>query len=285
VSRWLVTGSTGMLGQDVVKALAEHGQECLALTRADLDITDAGAARRAVAELAPDVIVNCAAWTAVDAAESNADEAMRVNGDGPRHLAAACRDLDGTRLVHVSTDYVFAGDAVTPYPEDAPTGPCSVYGHSKLAGERAMREILPPERAIIVRTAWLYGAHGGNFVKTMIRLAGERPTVEVVTAQRGQPTWTGDLAEKLILLGGQPSASGVYHGTSAGVATWFDLAREVFSLLGTDPARVRPIGALPRPAQRPAYGVLGHDRWAGTGIPPIRDWRAALAAAFPSLHS
>jgi dTDP-4-dehydrorhamnose reductase len=284
MTRWLVTGAGGMLGSDVMARLSAEGGEVAGLGRADLDVTDPAAVAGALARIRPDVVVNCAAWTAVDDAESHPAEAMRVNGDGPRTLAEGCLALPATRLVHVSTDYVFSGDAVVPYAEDAETGPCSVYGHTKLAGERAVLEILPPGRRVVVRTAWLYGAHGPNFVRTMMRLAAERDRIDVVTAQRGQPTWTADLADRLVLLGARPDADGIYHGTSAGEATWFALAQEVFTLLGTDPERVRPVESMRRAARRPAYGVLGHERWKEVGIDPIRDWRAALAAAFPSMR-
>ncbi|MBW5260228.1 SDR family oxidoreductase, partial [Streptomyces poriferorum] len=190
--------------------------------------------------------------------------------------------------LHVSTDYVFAGDAALPYPEDAPTAPRSAYGRTKLAGERAVLETLP-DTGYVVRTAWLYGAGGANFVRTMIRLEGIKDTLDVVDDQRGQPTWTVDLAARLVRLGQAAldgtAPAGVYHGTSAGGTTWCGFTREIFRLLGADPARVRPTtsDAYPRPAPRPAYSVLAHRRFAAAGIEPIRDWRAALDEAFPAL--
>ncbi|MGW0756314.1 dTDP-4-dehydrorhamnose reductase [Streptomyces sp. NPDC002814] len=285
---WLVTGAGGMLAQDVLGRLAEAGERVVALDRAALDLTDRVAVQQALELHRPAVVVNCAAWTAVDDAETREAEALAINGDGPAHLAAACAST-GTVLLHVSTDYVFAGDAGEPYAEDAPTAPRSAYGRTKLAGEQAVLKTLP-EHGYVVRTAWLYGTGGPNFVRTMIRLAGERETLDVVNDQRGQPTWSADLAGLLLALGRGALAgtapAGVYHGTSSGETTWYGFTREIFRLLGTDPDRVRPTTseAFVRPAPRPAYSVLGHDRFRAAGIEPPRDWRTALAEAFPEIH-
>ncbi|MEU2670167.1 dTDP-4-dehydrorhamnose reductase [Streptomyces sp. NPDC007164] len=284
---WLVTGAAGMLGQDVLARLAGEDVTAVAADRAALDVADPESVRATFAKHRPAVVVNCAAWTAVDDAESQEDAALRVNGTGPAVLAEACRE-HGAVLLQVSTDYVFAGDGVEPYAEDDPTGPRSAYGRTKLAGEQAVLSTLP-ETGYVVRTAWLYGAGGGNFVRTMIKLEGVKDTLDVVDDQRGQPTWTVDLADRLVrlgraaLAGGAPA--GVYHGTSGGETTWFGFTREIFRLLGTDPERVRPTTseAFVRPAPRPAFSVLGHDRWAAAGIEPVRDWRAALTEAFPAL--
>ncbi|WP_328326507.1 MULTISPECIES: dTDP-4-dehydrorhamnose reductase [unclassified Streptomyces] len=284
---WLVTGAGGMLARDLLARLADDGTPAVGLERAALDITDPGAVRGALAEHRPAVVVNCAAWTAVDDAESKEDQALAVNGTGPRVLAEACRET-GAVLLQISTDYVFAGDGTLPYAEDAPVAPRSAYGRTKLAGEQAVLSVLP-ERGYVVRTAWLYGAGGGNFVRTMVRLEGVKDTLDVVDDQRGQPTWTADLADLLVRLGAGALAgtapAGVYHGTSGGATTWFGLTREIFRLLDADPARVLPTTseAFVRPAPRPAYSVLGHDRWAAAGIEPLRDWRLALADAFPAL--
>jgi dTDP-4-dehydrorhamnose reductase len=283
MSRWLIAGAGGMLGQDLAAALRADGEDVVGLTRRDLDVTDERAVRAALRGCAPDVVVNCAAWTAVDDAEAHEDEALGVNGRGAEHLAAACA-ADRVRLVHLSTDYVFGGDARRPYSETDATGPRTAYGRTKLAGERAVLGLLP-DTGYVVRTAWLYGAHGPNFVRTMIRLERERPGVDVVADQRGQPTWTADVAGQVTALVRAGAAAGVYHATSSGEATWFELACEVFQLLGTDRQRVRATttSAFPRPAPRPAYSVLGHDAWAGAGIEPIGDWRLALRRAFPAL--
>ncbi|MFF9766307.1 dTDP-4-dehydrorhamnose reductase [Streptomyces sp. NPDC014636] len=276
MTRWLVTGSGGMLGRDVRTLLTDD--QVTALDRAALDITDPEAVRTAVC--GHDVVINCAAWTDVDGAEAAEATATAVNGTGVRHLAHACRDT-GARLLHVSTDYVLPGDGTEPYSESAPTGPVNAYGRSKLVGERAVAEILP-DTGYIVRTAWLYGEHGQNFVATMLGLAARRSTVEVVNDQYGQPTWTYDLAGLLVILGRVDKAPpGVYHATATGHTTWYGLARAAYELSGLDPDRVRPTAsaAFPRPACRPAFSVLGHARWAAAGLPVLPDWRTSLAEA------
>ena len=283
MTRWLVTGAGGMLGRDLVSVLSAAGHDVTAARRADLDITDATAVKAAAA--GHDVVVNAAAWTDVDGAEADEAAATAVNGTGTRHVAAACA-ATGARLLHVSTDYVFPGDATAPYPEDAPTDPVNGYGRSKLAGEVAVRDLLP-DTGYIVRTAWLYGAHGPNFVATMLRLAQSRDIVDVVDDQRGQPTWSFALAEQLVRLGlaavDGTARAGAYHGTASGETTWFGLARAVFEEAGLNPARVHPTTSdkFVRPARRPAFSVLGHDRWAAAGLAPLPHWRTMLASARP----
>ncbi|MFF8674003.1 dTDP-4-dehydrorhamnose reductase [Streptomyces sp. NPDC015242] len=285
--KWLITGAGGMLGRDVVEELTRRGETVVALDRAALDITRPEAVEAAVREHAPGLVVNCAAYTAVDDAETDEARALEINGEGPRLLARACA-AHGARLIHVSTDYVFSGESrTTPYPEDHPTGPRTAYGRTKLAGERAVLEELPGASAI-VRTAWLYGVHGGNFVRTMIGLEARRDTLDVVDDQRGQPTWSADVAERIADLGPRlgPDAHGVFHATNAGEASWYELAREVFALIGADPDRVRPTSsaAFPRPAPRPAYSALAHRRWQEIGLPLPRDWRSALHEALPRIR-
>lgn len=280
MTRWLLTGADGMLGRDVAAALAEAGEaRVTAADRATLDITDLRSVQTAVA--GHDVVVNCAAWTAVDDAEAQEAEAFAVNSAGPANLARAAAAA-GARLVHLSTDYVFSGDfsgdAATGYDEDAAVAPRSAYGRTKAAGEWAVRAELPG-RHWILRTAWLYGAHGPSFVRTIARLERTHDTVDVVTDQRGQPTWSRDVAERIVQVVSSDVPAGTYHATSSGCATWYDLARAVFRLVGADPRRVRPTTSdrFARPAPRPAWSVLAHGAWAATGLPPLRDWQEALA--------
>ncbi|MGN7190863.1 MULTISPECIES: dTDP-4-dehydrorhamnose reductase [unclassified Curtobacterium] len=275
MTRYLITGASGMLGQDLQHALA--GESVTALGRADLDVTDADAVDAAVA--GHDVVINSAAYTKVDDAETHEDDAHAVNATGPELLArAAVRH--GARLITVSTDYVFDGHGTAPYAEDAPTDPINAYGRTKADGERLVREIAP-DSSYVVRTAWIYGAHGPNFAATMLRLAASHETVSVVTDQVGQPTWTGDLAARIVELARSDAPAGIYHGTNAGQASWFDFTRAIFAENGLDPERVLPTdsGAFVRPAARPAYSVLGHEGWARAGMAPMRDWREALTAA------
>jgi dTDP-4-dehydrorhamnose reductase len=293
MTRWLVTGAAGMLGRDLTDLLRARGAEFTALARADLDIADAEAVSAVVASVKPDVVVNCAAWTAVDAAEEHEAQALAVNGHGAANLAAACADT-GALLVHPSTDYVFDGHAATPYGEDAPTGPAGAYGRGKLAGERAVSATLPGA-SYVVRTAWLYGAHGKNFVKTMLRLAANGTAPGVVADQHGQPTWTADVAAQVLALIEKSAPPGIYHATSSGQTTWFGFAEEIFRLYHSsvaepghterEPVSPRPISTaeFPTPAKRPAYSVLGHDAWQAAGIAPIGDWKDALRRAFPAI--
>lgn len=291
VTRWLVTGAGGMLARDLTGLLTDLGEVVIGRTRSELDITSAAAVSSAVETLRPNVVVNCAAWTAVDDAEAHEDAALTVNGHGPGHLATACRDL-GITLVQLSTDYVFGGVAREPYPEDAEPAPRTAYGRTKLAGEQAVRTLLP-RSSYIVRTAWLYGAYGPSFVGTMIRLARAGTSPAVVNDQHGQPTWTVDVARQIRALIATSAPPGIYHATSTGQTTWLGLAREVFRLaypVGSGENSPERMVAFPtsttssvyaRPAPRPSYSVLGHGAWAASGIPPIRHWRDALRQAIP----
>lgn len=283
--RWLVVGASGMLGQDLLAELLARGESAVGIDRAEVDITDPDSAMAAVTGGGPagagyDVVVNCAAWTAVDDAESNEGPAFTVNAVGPANLAVAARTA-GARLVQISTDYVFDGSSSAPYPEDAPIAPRSAYGRTKAAGEWAVRAEAPDH--LILRTAWLYGAHGRCFPKTMARLAAERGALTVIDDQQGQPTWTMDVADLVIRLTLSRAPSGTYHATSSGRCSWFDFARAVVSSAGHDPAIVAPTTseAFASPAPRPAFSVLGHDALPRIGQAPIGDWRERweLAAA------
>ena len=266
----MVTGAAGMLGSDVVAVLRGAGHDVVEHTVETLDLGDTAAVE--VATQGCEVVWNCAAWTAVDDAETHEEEAHVVNAMIPGNLAAAAATV-GARLVQVSTDYVFAGDAIEPYSEDAPTDPRSAYGRTKEAGERAVRAALP-DAHLVVRTAWLYGANGACFPRTIAKLARERGAVAVVEDQIGQPTWTRDVAELVLRLIDAEAPAGTYHATSIGETSWFGFAQRVVAAAGLDPAIVTPTdtGSFPRPAPRPAYSVLGHEALHRIGVTPIGDW-------------
>lgn len=275
MTKYLIAGASGMLGQDLQKALA--GRQVTALNRTELDVTDLEAVRSAVR--GHDVVINASAYTKVDDAETNEDAAYAVNATGAANLATASAENAAT-MVQVSTDYVFDGSARSPYSESTPVNPVSTYGRTKAEGER-LAATLNPGRTHIVRTAWLYGQHGPNFAKTMIRLASQRDTINVVTDQVGQPTWTLDLAKQIVILLDSGAPAGIYHGTNAGQASWFDFTRAIFTHVGLDAARVAPTDSshFVRPAPRPAYSVLSHHAWLVAGIAPMRPWDEALAEA------
>jgi dTDP-4-dehydrorhamnose reductase len=275
----VITGAGGQLGRELLRTAGSQ-VVCMALTRAQLDIGDPEAVQRTLAELAPDLLINAAAYTAVDRAESEAAQAHRINADGAAHLATSCRDL-GVRLIHVSTDFVFDGGASSPYLPEAPTAPLGEYGRSKLLGEQAVQQLLPT--ALIVRTAWVYSAFGANFVKTMLRLMAERDQLSVVADQVGTPTWANGLARMLWCAAQRPELAGTYHWTDAGVCSWYDFAvaieEEALALgLLQRPVAVVPIPArdYPTPAARPAYSVLDKSSsWRDLGVQG-RHWRSQL---------
>ena len=276
MTRYLITGAQGMLGRDLQAALASASgdRQVTALDRAELDISDPRACHAAVAGY--DVVLNAAAYTDVDAAEADEQSAHLVNAIGAENLAAACRTV-GAVLVQYSTDYVYDGQQSEPYAEDAPLAPVSAYGRTKAEGERLARAA-NPHGTIIVRTAWLYGEHGGNFVHTMMRLYRERGELQVVDDQHGQPTWTRDLAEQTVRMLDAGVRSATLHGTNSGVTTWYGFAQAIVENLGGDPADVTAVSsaAFPRAARRPARSVLGHEGWSRLGLPPLRPWREAL---------
>jgi novobiocin biosynthesis protein NovS len=271
-----------MLGRDLVGVLHGLNEQAVAVTRQDLDIADRFSVRAVVSRYRPTVIVNCAAWTRFHEAEASEAEALLVNGRGVRELASICGERS-IRLIHLSSDYVFDGKSCLPYAESAVTSPINAYGRTKLAGEQAVLELLPDD-GTIVRTAWLYGRYGTNFIRKMVRLERTRETVDVVDDQWGQPTWTVDLAHQIVALV-RYGASGVFHGTSAGETTWYDVARMTFRLLGADPGRIRPVGSdlVAGGELRPRYTVLGQAAWREAGLTPIRHWAAALTESFSLL--
>ena len=273
--RLLVTGAGGQLGRDVVLHAEALGDDVVAVDKSALDITNAVAVGELLSSTRPDAVVNAAAYTAVDACESNESLAFAVNADAVGHLAAAC-ELVGAHLVHVSTDYVFDGTLDRPYREDDPTNPQSVYGKSKLAGE-----ISAGPTASIVRTSWVCGEHGNNMVKLVLRLAADPDrALAFVDDQRGHPTFTADLAPALRTLA-LDRRSGVHHVTNQSAVSWYEFVREVLSAGGHDPDRVSPIATVdlhpPRPAPRPANSVLENAAWQAAGYELLRDFREPLA--------
>lgn len=269
--RVLITGAGGQLGHDVVEAFADDRYNVVATTHATMNLTDRDAVLSTIVQAEPDVIIHCAAWTAVDACESDPDKAFAVNGFGTRNVAEGARRT-GAHVVYVSTDYVFDGAKAGAYREWDHPAPQSVYGASKLAGERE----LDPGSAI-VRTSWVCGVYGNNFVKTMLRLAGERDTWGVVEDQRGCPSFTVDLAEavKQLAVGRLP---GVFHLSNQGATSWYGFACAILELAGLDPARITPITTAdyPTPAARPANSVLDNGAWRLAGFAALDDWHAPL---------
>jgi len=267
-----------MVGRTLAASARRQGRDVLALTAADWDITDPLAAERFIDS--GDVVINCAAYTQVDTAEQEPERAHAVNALGPEHVAHACARA-GADLIHISTDYVFSGDQHQPYEIDDETGPLSVYGRTKLAGELLVLAAMP--EAHIVRTAWLYeGAEGNDFAAVMRRLAAGDGEVEVVADQIGSPTYVGDLVDALLQLADDRSIrEPVLHAANDGAASRFEQAQAVFEAVGADPQRVRPVGTdrHPRPAPRPAYSALSARRSTEAGLTPLRPWREALAAA------
>ena len=274
MTRLLVTGAGGQLGRDVVVHASSEGDDVVALTRAELDVGDRAAVHAAIGAARPDVVINAAAWTAVDACEADPERAQRDNADAVRWVREACDEV-GAHLVQVSTDYVFDGMLDRAYREDDATNPLSVYGRSKLAGELAAG----PD-ATIVRTSWVCGEHGGNMVKTVLHLMSRRPTLSFVADQRGCPTFTADLAPLLRALG-VGGFAGVYHATNQGAVSWYEFVQDIVEAAGGDRGMVLPITTAelqpPRPAPRPANSVLENAALAAAGVPLLRHYREPLA--------
>jgi dTDP-4-dehydrorhamnose reductase len=273
--RVLITGAAGQVGTEVVAELEAAGHhEVVALARATVDVTDRDAVLGAITSTRPDVVIHPAAWTAVDACEGDPDRAFAVNALGTRHVADGARRV-GAPVVYLSTDYVFDGTEDRPYTEWDPTSPRSVYGASKLAGER---ELDPG--STIVRTSWVCGFHGANMVKTILRLAAEHETLSFVEDQRGHPTFADDLAAAVVRLAVE-RRPGTFHVTNQGAVSWYEFAREVLSATGQDPDRVRPVTTAelqpPRPAPRPANSVLDNAALRLSGLPLLDDFRVPLA--------
>jgi dTDP-4-dehydrorhamnose reductase len=276
-ARIVISGAGGLVGRELADRARRQGRDVLALTSSQWDITDASAATRFVE--AGDVVINCAAYTKVDAAETDQARAHAVNVAGPDNIAQACARV-GADLIHISTDYVFSGSKRRPYEIDDETGPLSVYGRTKLAGELAVLAAMPD--AHIVRTAWIYqGGDGADFAATMRRLAAGDGPVDVVADQVGSPTYVGDLVDALLEIAEGDIRAPVLHAANEGEASRYEQAQAVFEAVGADPQRVRPVGSdrHPRPAPRPPYSALSGRQSAAAGLTPLRPWREALAAA------
>ena len=269
----LVTGVNGQLGHDVIKTLRARNIDCIGADIEDFDITDGAAVRQFITACAPDAVIHCSAFTAVDKAEEEPLLCERVNAEGPRNIARVCRDL-GAKMMYISTDYVYPGTGDTPYREDDSTGPISVYGRTKLQGEKAVQEEL--ERCFIVRISWVFGINGNNFVKTMLRLAESREEVSVVDDQVGSPTYTADLAPLLcdMIL---TDKYGIYHATNEGFCSWAEFAAEIFQLAGL-PTRVKPISTAEYPAKapRPQNSRMSKDKLEKNGFSRLPCWQDAL---------
>lgn len=269
--RVLFTGSTGQLGRSLELALSEAHIPSVGVSRESLDLCDRPSVTRAIVDLTPDIVVNCAAWTAVDEAEEHEESATKINRDAVGYLAESCREV-GARLIHISTDYVFDGHAETPYSVTAATTPLSAYGRSKLAGENLAREILGRNLSV-VRTAWLYSEYGKNFAKTIGRRALKGDSVRVVADQIGQPTSTHALSGLIIQLMRGGSFPPIVHGTCGGSASWFDFACMIYDAAGAPRSLVSAVSSdeYPTRAQRPTFSVLAHD-WKGSEMISIPDW-------------
>lgn len=281
--RVLVTGAAGQLGLDLVEACGAAGDDVIAAGRADLDIADRDAVLGTVTMTHPDVVFNCGAWTAVDSCESDPHRAYLVNGLAVRWMAEACHRV-GAHLVQISTDYVFDGALDRPYREWDEPRPESVYGASKLSGEREALVLGPA--ALVVRTSWVCSTHGSNMVRTIMRLADQQPSLSFVDDQIGHPTFTADLAPMVRRLAVE-RRSGVYHVTNQRATTWYGFACEVVTAMGKDAAMVHPISTAelqpPRPAKRPANSVLDNTALWMAGLPLLRDFAAPLAETVAAL--
>lgn len=283
---WLIAGGTGQLGKALSFVLTEREIEFIALGSKDLDIRSADNTFERVGVLKPSVVVNAAAWTDVDAAESNVDDAHAVNAEGARNLVLAAKSASAV-FVQVSTDYVFSGSGSKPWKEHDVREPTCVYGKTKLAGEDEVMSNYS-EGSYVFRTAWLYSQWGKNFVKTMTKLAIEgNSDVRVINDQFGQPTFAIDLANRIVDSVVQKLSFGIYHTTNLGQASWYEFAQEVFKLAAADTDRILPLPSseFPRPAKRPSFSVLSNDSWERTPLANMRDWESALSDAMPAILS
>lgn len=278
---WLITGASGQLGKSLIEHLEKRGAFYTGLTKGDLDISSP-VSKEKIIDLKPSVIVNCAAYTLVDQAESERDLAAKVNVSGAKHVALAAKEL-GVPLIHISTDYVFSGQRNTPWKTTDKTEPVSQYGRTKLEGERCIQDVYP-EHSLILRTSWLYGPFGKNFAKTILKkVLSTKDELQVVDDQIGQPTSTLDLARQIYDAGTNGIPAGIYHATNSGQVTWYEFAREILILSGEPTSRIKPIQSseYPTSAKRPSYSVLDHSEWQNTTVAEMDNWKLALERAFP----
>lgn len=269
--RILITGASGMLGHDLQRTLKNH--ELILCNSKNLDITNKNLVSEKINEMKPDILINSAAYTNVDDCETNYEEAHKVNALGPKNLATVCKDLK-IPLVHISTDYVFDGKKTEPLKENDNLGPQTAYGKTKLEGEQFIQKIL--DEYFIIRTAWLYGCDGNNFVKTMLNLSKSHNEINVVNDQIGSPTFTYDLAKGISEII-KTDKYGVYHLTNSGSCSWYEFSKEIFKLANIN-VKVTPVTTeeFPRPAPRPKYSVLSNDKWIKQGFKPLRNYKEAL---------
>jgi dTDP-4-dehydrorhamnose reductase len=283
VVRVLITGSAGQLGTDLVASAKQSGLDVIATSHADLDITQRDLVSQKIADSSPDAIIHAAAWTAVDACESDTKRAMAINSDGTANVVGAARQI-GARVIYISTDYVFDGTKATPYIESDLPNPQSVYGASKFAGEQQ----LDLNQDAIVRISWVCGEHGNNMVKTILRLAATSPTLTFVNDQIGSPTFTSDVAPVLIDFATQ-SRAGIWHVTNQGATSWFGFAQDVLRAAELDPNRVKPIATSDlrpqRPAKRPANSVLENAKMRKANLTLLDDYHIPLQRLVDRLAS
>ncbi|MCI8742887.1 MAG: dTDP-4-dehydrorhamnose reductase [Lachnospiraceae bacterium] len=280
--RVLVTGAKGQLGTDLMNELNRQGLEAIGVDIEEMDITDAESCRRVISREKPDAVIHCAAYTAVDAAEDNVELCSRINGQGTRNVAQACRD-QGIKLMYISTDYVFDGQGTRPWEPDDPRDPLNVYGETKYQGELAVEELL--DQYFTVRIAWVFGLAGKNFIKTMLRLGQERGAVSVVDDQIGSPTYTYDLARLLVDMI-QTDQYGRYHATNEGICSWYEFACEIFRQAGMDQVQVTPVSSqqFAAKAKRPSNSRMSKEKLSDNGFVRLPDWKDALGRYLKALE-